>query len=746
MTLWHNIKRYSIFRKLLVSYLLLVLLSILLISAFLYQRFSYQAETEINSVTRTTLDQLDQATRSVQDRIVSIGSELLHDPDMIAAMLSDTASPLQDNEVVIKLRNIQAVYPFIEYISLYNGNTGRYLNHRGITKAMDGEIIGRIESGGTDASIDFVPRRLDLSPLGTPVAPLPILSYVLYSNFSNLIPKSGAIVIHVNEEKAIGDLTRSLAASTGKQWMVLDKMGMVISHSDPSRFLNNLSGESFVKKILASSATKQGQFQMKIDGSKQVINFSKFEDTGWILVGTRPYSQLFPGVDDRQTAIWGTTLLLTIIGVLLAFRLASRMYRPYSASQNQQHLLEASWKRAYPLLQETYLRRLLTGQKSGEGTEGSLLDWQAGGECRYCVVVVKIDDYRQFLARARRDQELLRFAIRNIADDLLKPYSNFRTLEAENDHLVILVQFAEQKLSEHFQLSLIELQQTVRQYFRISVTLGIGDVVYSEEAIKDSYYSAHGYLKYRLFLGHGSIIYRDSVLSQIGQGGEYPAKTEDALIEAVKLGHKKEADAEIERFLETLRPFDYKYAFVYANQLVISVHKQFVNVLSSEEGDYEAHGPLLYSFSEYETLDDIGAALKPLCATVIDRIEEKRSNRNAEMIESVLQLIRSHYNDPSLSLEWAADRMHYSSGHLSKLFKQATRQSFNDYINAIRLEEAVRLLLQTNDSAAAISEKVGLGSTYFFTLFKKAYGMTPAQFRLTPPPEGGGGDSEREGK
>ncbi|QJD86473.1 helix-turn-helix domain-containing protein [Cohnella herbarum] len=738
MTLWSNLKRYAIYRKLLVSYLLLVLLSIILISAFLYQRFSYQTQAEMNRVTLSTLDQLDRASSSIQDRVVSIGNELLHDPDLITAMLSNATSPLLDNEVVIKLRNIQAVYPFVEYISVFNGNTGRYLNHRGITKAIDGELIQRIRSGSNDTSLDFIPRRLDLSPLGTPVNPMPILSYVLYSNFSNLIPKSGAIIIHVNEDKAIGELNRSLSESTGSQWMVLDKRGIVISHNDSSRFLNNLSSEPFVQAILASGSA-QGHFTSEAFGDKQSIYYSKSEDTDWILVGTRPYNPLFPGMDDRQTIIGAAILILTIVGVLLAFRLASGMYRPYSVFQIQQNLHEASWRKAYPLLQESYLRRLLTGQSPSGGTETNLLEWKFGGECRYCVIVIQIDGYRQFLGRDNKDQELVRFAIRNIADELLKPHGTHRALEVENDRLALLVQFGEAKLTEHFLLTMIEMQGTVRQYFRMSVTLGIGDVVHSQAAIKDSYHSAREYLKYRLFLGHGSIIDRETAVSRIGLAGDYPSKTEDSLIEAIRLGHLKDAEKEIDRFLEAIQRLDYKYAFVYANQLVISVHKQFVNILSSDAGDYETHGSLLYAFSEFETLTDIGAALKPLCGTLIERIDEKRNNRNLEMIESVLELIRGHYKDPNLSLEWAADRIHYSSGHLSKLFKQATRQSFNDYVNAARLEEAVRLLRQTNDSATAISEKVGLGGTYFFTLFKKTYGMTPAQFRLASPPSGENG-------
>lgn len=46
------------------------------------------------------------------------------------------------------------------------------------------------------------------------------------------------------------------------------------------------------------------------------------------------------------------------------------------------------------------------------------------------------------------------------------------------------------------------------------------------------------------------------------------------------------------------------------------------------------------------------------------------------------------------------------------------------------MEEAKKLLLETSEPVAAISEKVGiLNSTYFFTLFKKTAGLSPSQLR-----------------
>ncbi|MFD1908933.1 helix-turn-helix domain-containing protein [Paenibacillus rhizoplanae] len=61
-----------------------------------------------------------------------------------------------------------------------------------------------------------------------------------------------------------------------------------------------------------------------------------------------------------------------------------------------------------------------------------------------------------------------------------------------------------------------------------------------------------------------------------------------------------------------------------------------------------------------------------------------------------------------------------SPSYLGKLFKGATRQSFSEYLNNTRLEKAKDLLASTSETAARISEAVGIYNiTYFSTLFKK---------------------------
>ena len=56
--------------------------------------------------------------------------------------------------------------------------------------------------------------------------------------------------------------------------------------------------------------------------------------------------------------------------------------------------------------------------------------------------------------------------------------------------------------------------------------------------------------------------------------------------------------------------------------------------------------------------------------------------------------------------------------------------SFTTYLCDFRLNIAARLLVTTDDSILSISERTGFNNlSYFNRLFKKAYEMTPVQFR-----------------
>lgn len=97
----------------------------------------------------------------------------------------------------------------------------------------------------------------------------------------------------------------------------------------------------------------------------------------------------------------------------------------------------------------------------------------------------------------------------------------------------------------------------------------------------------------------------------------------------------------------------------------------------------------------------------------------------------LLEMLRERYREP-ITVGEAAKRVSLSPNHFCKVFKQVTGKTFVDYIHTLRVHEAERLLLESDEPIASIADRVGFStSTYFERVFKKVRGITPSSVRKT---------------
>lgn len=95
----------------------------------------------------------------------------------------------------------------------------------------------------------------------------------------------------------------------------------------------------------------------------------------------------------------------------------------------------------------------------------------------------------------------------------------------------------------------------------------------------------------------------------------------------------------------------------------------------------------------------------------------------------LLQHLSSHYPE-ELNMRDAAQMVNLSPYHFCRMFKRTTGKTLVEYIHLLRVNQAERMLLETESSVAAIAEKVGFGSiSYFSTVFKKHKNQTPTEYR-----------------
>lgn len=92
-----------------------------------------------------------------------------------------------------------------------------------------------------------------------------------------------------------------------------------------------------------------------------------------------------------------------------------------------------------------------------------------------------------------------------------------------------------------------------------------------------------------------------------------------------------------------------------------------------------------------------------------------------------------HFLDPDLSISKLSKLLGTNEKYLSQLFNHQLNTTFNDYINALRIKEACRMLTETNPPLKSL-EQIALEAGFrsrstFYQAFKKCTGVTPAFFQ-----------------
>lgn len=112
-----------------------------------------------------------------------------------------------------------------------------------------------------------------------------------------------------------------------------------------------------------------------------------------------------------------------------------------------------------------------------------------------------------------------------------------------------------------------------------------------------------------------------------------------------------------------------------------------------------------------------------------DDAEYRVSKSAEEKIARVVDFIRDNFS-ADLSREGLAAAVDLSPDHLSRAFNAATGTRIDEYINALRIQEAEKLLSGTNDTVLAISFNVGFENVRTFNrAFQKLNGMSPTAYR-----------------
>lgn len=115
----------------------------------------------------------------------------------------------------------------------------------------------------------------------------------------------------------------------------------------------------------------------------------------------------------------------------------------------------------------------------------------------------------------------------------------------------------------------------------------------------------------------------------------------------------------------------------------------------------------------------------------LHKLTDKDTKTRSEIImEDFLKLVQKHFKQQR-SLEFYADKLCFTSKHLSASVKNCTGKSARHWIDDYVILEAKRLLKSTNMPVQQISDELNFPSQSFFgKYFKREVGMPPKQYRM----------------
>jgi two-component system, response regulator YesN len=377
---------------------------------------------------------------------------------------------------------------------------------------------------------------------------------------------------------------------------------------------------------------------------------------------------------------------------------------------------------------------LLNESEEDEGEEaGSVYAERLRGHipqdaASYRMLAVEIDRYDELILEDQwGDKQLVLFAVRNIIHDMTQREEGAACLFlfANGPQLYYLLtdRTDGHELAERF-------AREVKRWVKISISVGVSSSAAAYDKLPQLFKQAREALRSKWIYGEGIVSdYEDDVR----KGSEpfiYPSGIDEALIRAIRSEDAAHALEELKAFVDAVRGAGIPFLLFrrYCLQLLSSV---FRVVYEHKVGDMlqqavREPGDL---FHRDFTAEEYTRFMTELIQRIAQALEWSREQRHNRTLDKAIDFIRKNY-DKDISLEDVAVQAQMSSSYFSTFFRQESGETFIEYLTRLRIEKAKALMMNSQLRLYEIAQLVGYQDVkYFSRLFKRAVGVTPAEYR-----------------
>lgn len=135
-------------------------------------------------------------------------------------------------------------------------------------------------------------------------------------------------------------------------------------------------------------------------------------------------------------------------------------------------------------------------------------------------------------------------------------------------------------------------------------------------------------------------------------------------------------------------------------------------------------------YNQKDTAEEYLDLLEQTIYRICDYLDDNRKSKNIELKDRIIQYLKENYRKQDLTANMVCNNMGISEKYLFNFIKEHTGKTFLSYLDELRIEKSIELLIKTNLSNDQIAEEAGFGATNtFYRTFKKYIGMSPGAYR-----------------
>ena len=754
-----RVRQFSMYRRIVISFLVITVVFAVAIAVMIYSIFNHTMLRELEYVENSSLLRAESALSQLYENAFSLSYSIWSLPQMSSILNSDTVDRVVEYRAFLELKKLQNAYPQIFGITVINDLDKRFFGTIGAGFLEEGSVLADLP-GYWDRGMIVIRRRVPRNASVPSADEVDVISFV-YRPTGRLV--NNAIVLDVLADDIGRMIHFGTAAPMDETFILSDDGEVLVGNAD-------MASLDFRYDALLADAPFS-QYSWRLGRETYLFSRCDADIPGWNIVRVMPF------VAQSAAATGFTRNLLLIVGALivvsvaLIVRMIRRLYNPIGQLVEDTHsvarmvsnveelkvdelkavhdtmeqyvtkaeMLKLYQDRASSFIEQQFVRFMLQGDVVSAQEALELMQVEVGfwENKRFTAVAMEIDGEEEYLrSYPAKDRSLHGFALSNVLSEYLGSMLVQGLVRMGGEIYCALLVYKGSFPVDAI-LALKECQKYMAQRFNLSMNIALGSSVDSWEAASDSYRIAVNRLKLSFYSQSGCLI-DDTFSLELRENGDYPLRLVTRLRETIMQNNQDKTAEVTNAFFRAIEGIDPKYAKIYTERFVNDLFHEMAHHNIVMYPDHRIFTAIQQAGHMSELVDLVNEYILQFAR----RADERSTSRQGERDQPLLyakEYIDTHYADPDLSVEKLADMVKLSPVYFGRQFSNMFRVSCTNYIIDVRMNRAAGMLIETNETVRAISEAVGIGTpNYFFLLFKKKYGMTPAQYRkqnsgLKPP-------------